>query len=455
MKKYLHILTRLLLSLTAAVMLGALMLPAPVLAEGDFDPTKITSESFVLMDGKTGEVLSSKEPDKKIYPASTTKVMTALLLLENKTDLNEKITVGDEVNPFSSSSSLMGLVQNETVTIKDLLYGMMMVSGNDAANASAVAVAGSLTDFSKKMNDKANELGMTNTQFKNAHGLKDEEHYSTAKDMVTLARAAMQNETFREVVKSKSYTWGATNMRSSDKELKSTNKLITGELNGTSYVYEYATGIKTGLTPGNGCLLASAEKDGRELIVAIMGDTSNDDKGEAHKRWSEAREIFDYGFSAEQTDITNLVNQTELKTKLEGQKGNVKLKPVLPGDKAAYAGGDSATAEKLKTAESLTATITLNEGLNAPYEDGQVVGKAEYKLDGTTVFTCDVAVAGSTSDSDSTNNGGDGKSKLTENRTFMIVALSLALLLIIILFFRILTAPRRRRRRRSVRRRRY
>lgn len=465
MKKHLHVFTRLLLSLTAAVVLGAFALPAPALADNDFDPTKITSESFVLMDAKTGDVLSSKEADKKIYPASTTKVMTALLLLENKTDLTEKVTVGEEVNPFSKSSSLMGLVQNETVTVKDLLYGMMMVSGNDAANASGVAVSGSLVDFVKKMNDKAKELGMTNTKFNNAHGLKDEEHYSTAKDMAILARAAMENETFREAVKSKSYTWAATNMRSSEKELKNTNKLLSGEVKGTSYVYEYATGIKTGLTPGNGCLLASAEKDGRQLIVAIMGDKSNDDKGEAHKRWSETKQIFDYGFSAEQTDITSLVNKTELKTKLDGAKGDVALKPVLTGDKATYTGSDSEIAGKLKTAESLTATITLKEGLNAPYEEGQVVGKADFKLDGSTVFSCDVAVASSTSGTSNDSSGsdsadtadGDGekKTKLTENRTFMIVALSIALLLIVVLFFRVLTAPRRRRRRRNVRRRRY
>ena len=292
-------------------------------AEGTFDESNITSTAATLIDGKTGSVIWSKSGDEKIYPASTTKVMTSLLLLEKKGDkLDEEVTVGSEVN-FNSSNSLMGLQPNEKVTYRDLLYGMMMPSGNDAAAATAVALGGDIDSFIDMMNEKAKQLGMSNTHFSVPHGLYDGgNNYSTANDMAKVAYAAMQNETFRECVKSKEYTWKKTNMRGTDKVLHNTNKLIyTPETRQQDEVfrYQYATGIKTGMTEGdgglNGCLIASASKDGQDLIAVIMGDKSTDSSGKnygkAYRRWQEAVDLFEYGFSANSLDRAGAGNKGE------------------------------------------------------------------------------------------------------------------------------------------------
>ncbi len=169
--------------LAAAVIVAAM--PAALAA----DP-EIKSEAAVLIEAESGRVFFEHESSKRWFPASTTKVLSSIIAIE-RGDLDETITVGKEVNRFSSSSSLMGIREGETVSLRDLLYGMMLASGNDAAATVGVAIGGSLEEFAELMNAKAKELGMDNSNFVNPHGLHDEEHYSTALDMAKVAAYAV------------------------------------------------------------------------------------------------------------------------------------------------------------------------------------------------------------------------------------------------------------------------
>lgn len=470
--------------LAMAIMLSFLLPGQVALADNaGLDPNSITTDSYILIDADTGNVISEKSADSKQYPASTTKIMTALLWLEAKGgNLDEEITAGTEINYFSSTSTLMGLKQGETVSAKDILYGMMIPSGNDAANV----VAATLTDdhegyrekFAAMMNERAKELGMQNTHFENAHGLKiaDEDHYTTARDFSKLAMEAMKNETFREVVKTNEYSFGPTNGRSEPHLMRNTNHLLDNEYNREKYpdmVLEGTIGIKTGLTtnPTNGCLVAAAERDGRTLIVVLMGDKSEktDDEPTAHMRFYEAKKLLEFGFEAQGKDITSIIQGIQLRTTLTGDSQESTLAPVLNDGKVEYYGTDEDILAQMDASPSITYDISLAEGLEPPYTVGQEVGTVTYKMGGQDIFSCKVTVADTSLLPATTGGQGDDATgapapdgstpsrvkNIGNNRNFMIAMLSVALIMLLVIFTRIMTAPRRRRRRRQLSRRRY
>ena len=263
----------------------------------ELDEDVMTAASIMLIDADTGAVLYEKNADAQRAPASTTKLMTAVLALENL-ELDQVITVPPEAQ---NSGSSMGLVPGQLVSTETLLYGLMLCSGNDAAVTLAIATSGKVSAFATKMNAKAVELGMTNSHFVTASGLDAEGHYVTVRDMAKLARYAYQNELLREIMLTKKKT-----MYTVDKAvsfpMENTNLLInTPTLNGAGepytgpvYLYEYANGMKTGSTyNANGCLVASAQKNGQNLIALVFGDDSD---GE-NDRWKIATALFEYGFS--------------------------------------------------------------------------------------------------------------------------------------------------------------
>lgn len=186
---------------------------------------EITTNAVLLVDADSGEVLFSKNADEQIYPASTTKLMTALLTIENAS-LDDEVTVGDEVTGFPSGSSLLGMTSGETLTIRDLLHGIFLVSGNDAASALAVHIGGTQEQFVDMMNARAQELGMTHTNFVNPHGIKDDNHYTTASDMALLAREVLKHEELVSIASTETYTIPANEEHSEDRELENTNRLI-------------------------------------------------------------------------------------------------------------------------------------------------------------------------------------------------------------------------------------
>lgn len=257
---------------------------------GNLNAAHIRGESAIVMDQKTGRVLFEKDADRKMYPASTTKIMTALLALESGR-LNETVTVPKQVARLPRDSTLVPLKAGEKLPLLDLLYGLMLPSGNDAAVAIAIHVSGSVDDFAAKMNERAAALGCESTRFKNPHGYMQEGHYTTARDLALITREAMKLETFRKIVSTGSYTLPAVS-RNKKRKLVSTDEMI---LEGSSAYYPYEIGVKTGSHSKAGkCFVGAAEKDGAALVTVTLKST---EKG----KWADTRRLSEYGFSQYET----------------------------------------------------------------------------------------------------------------------------------------------------------
>ncbi len=242
----------------------------------EISPPSVSAESAVLID-EDGEVLYEKNANAKGYPASTTKIMTALVTLEKLDelglDIKSEIIVPEEAVGIEGSS--IYLKKGERLTIEELLYGLMLRSGNDSAAALAVCMGGSLGEFVSMMNERAAALGCSGTHFTNPSGLYEENHYTTASDLAKIAHEAMKREDFREIVRAKDW-------QSEDGSRSFHNK------NKTVFQYEGATGIKIGFTKASGrTLVASAERDGRQMIAVVLRDGN----------WfNDAYALMDYGF---------------------------------------------------------------------------------------------------------------------------------------------------------------
>ena len=264
----------------------------------------VYAQSAILVEAGTGKVLYSKEADKRMYPASTTKIMTALIFLEhfNKDDV---ITIGTEVNEVSLDSSKAGHIVGESITAENLVRGLMIPSGNDSAVVAACAVARKIKNddsmgltqceqiFADLMNQKAEELGCTGTHFTNPHGYHEDNHYTTAADMAKIAAEGMKNELIKQIAAEKSYSGNSLGSQQIDGALTqdynwtSHNLLITN----SEYNYQYADGIKTGFTDEAGdSVVASATKDNVQLIAVIYNS-------EDPNRWLDAKNLFEYGFN--------------------------------------------------------------------------------------------------------------------------------------------------------------
>ena len=241
------------------------------------DPLGISAQAYVLMAADTGKVLLSKNGDEKRPIASTTKIMTTLLCLESG-GLDDWFVVDPEAIRVEGSS--MGLQEGDVVTKRMLCYGMLLPSGNDAANATAVRLAGSIPEFAKLMNARAARIGMTHTCFVTPSGLDAEGHGASARDMGLLARTAMQNPDFRAIC-SQSRTEVCFGNPPYNRWLKNTNKLLT--------MYEGVVGVKTGFTDAAGrCLVSFCERDGVSLLCVTL---------HAKDDWNDHMKLYDYGFA--------------------------------------------------------------------------------------------------------------------------------------------------------------
>jgi len=238
---------------------------------------EVSATSAVLIDAKTGQVLYEKNAYERRGMASTTKIMTAICALENA-NLSDTVTVSKKA-AYQEGSSIY-LLEGEKIKMEDLLYGLMLNSGNDAAVAIAEHVSGSVEEFAKLMTKKAEEIGAKNTQFKNPSGLDEEGHYTTAYDLALISRYALSNPDFKTIVSTKRKTI-PNHMTGIDRYLKNHNKML--------FNYEGATGIKTGFTKKTGrCLVTSAQKDGQELIAVTLN---------APDDWRDHTNMLNYGFS--------------------------------------------------------------------------------------------------------------------------------------------------------------
>ena len=234
----------------------------------------ITAESATVMDARSGEVIYAKQAEAKRYPASITKVMTTLLAIEN-CKMDEIVTFTSEVvNSIEPGSSSAGINAGAKLTMEDTLYALMLVSANEAGAAVANHIAGSNDAFAKMMTDRAKELGCKNTNFKNPHGLPDEEHYTTAHDMGLIMKEALKHKEFKKFAGTITYTIKNDTLTNKQIELWNHAKILRDN---TEYYYKYAKGAKTGYTmAANNTLVTYAEKDGMQLLCVILKDYGAD-----------------------------------------------------------------------------------------------------------------------------------------------------------------------------------
>lgn len=344
------------------------------------EPPAVSTECVVLVDAQTGQVLYGKNENGRAYPASTTKIMVALLALENL-ELDETVTAtASALSLLPPGHTNMGLKTGEQLSVRQLLYGLMLPSAGDAANVLGERISGSVDEFVKLMNRRALELGMTSTNFVNASGAHDEHHYTTALDLSILAREVMKNETFREIVKTDLYIIPPTAQYPDERRLSNTNHLVSNRRT-SKYYYKYATGIKTGFTnAAKLCLVSAAEKDGVSLICVTLGADTTD--GEMMD-FVDTRNLFEYGFKnfrkAPIVQKSTIVAQAPIKS----AKG---AKQVL-----LEAASDISRLYGIETEPGkIEHTDTIEPNIKAPVKKGQKLGTSEYFVDSVSVGTVDL-----------------------------------------------------------------
>ncbi|MGN1059919.1 MAG: D-alanyl-D-alanine carboxypeptidase family protein [Clostridia bacterium] len=343
---------------------------------------EIKSASAILMQADTGRIMFEKDADAKAYPASTTKIMTALLAIENL-DPAATLTVSETAIQIDRDGSNMGLLKDEVLTVEQLLYGLLVHSANDAANVLAEAVAGDIAAFVDQMNARAAELGMTGTHFVNAHGYHDEEHYTTARDMLKLASCAMGNPLFRTIVATATYEIPPTNKYKEPRILSNNNSLIN-PMRERRYVYSGAAGIKTGHTSNAGsCLVSYAERKGLAYYCVTL-NAPVDSTG--NYSFLDSIALFDYGFN--DFSLKTVSDANEIVATREVKWGK--------GDEQAILYAKEPLAVLLPNAydkEKLTVENTTEEHIVAPVKKGDILGRMEYFYDGVSVGSVDLVAS--------------------------------------------------------------
>lgn len=328
------------------------------------------AESAIVLDSRSGDVIYALEADKRVYPAGLTNIMTAIVALENM-NLADKCTVTKEaLAGITYDQPQLGMKEGETYTVEQLLYAIILNSNNDASNTLAIAVSGSIDEFVNKMNEKARELGLSNTNFANPSGLQNENHYTTASDMALLAKYAMQNQSLVDIAKTQRYTFPPTSARSSEKTILSTNHLVSRY----KYPYHYypnATGLKSGNSTDAGyCLAASAVKNGFSVLSVIMG-APNTDANENAYSFRDTAAIFDYVFDAYQSVLLAKKGDVVHDSKVEEAKNSTRLALTVEND--VYA-----TMKKTADADLVKSNVEITEEAKAPIKQGQVFGTVNY-----------------------------------------------------------------------------
>lgn len=329
----------------------------------------LISKAAIVIDSKNEKILYSKNEDVKMYPASTTKILTAILTLEN-CNLSDVVTVSyDAVMSIPEGYSTANLQIGEKLTVEQLLYLLLVCSANDAANCLAEYVGGSIESFVSMMNTKLNELGLSNTHFTNSFGLHDENHYTTAHDLALLMKYCIQNENFRKFAGSASCAIPPTNLYG-PRKYSSTNKLIIP--NNSNY-YTYVTCGKTGFTTQAGdCLVSCAYKDNLELICVVLGGKT---VNSVSTRFSETKYLYDYAYN--NYSLRTLLNTNDIITNIDiknATKDTKSLDLLANESITALLNNDIPDSE-------LTYEINLKKDICAPIEQDDVLGTVSYVID--------------------------------------------------------------------------
>lgn len=359
-------------------------------------PPTVAAQSAILINADTGRVLYEKNDHEKMYPASMTKLLTAMVVLDNMS-VDETITIDYSINEIPLDSSRAGVYVGDVFTVENVIRGLIIPSGNDIANAAASAVAkknlGNDITFEEAekyftglMNEKARSLGCTESNFVNAHGYQDENHYTTAYDMSLIAAAAMKYDAIKEAAKETVFSGNSAGKQkynvdgnTRDYTWYSHNELITS---GANY-YEYATGIKTGFTDQAGdCVAASATKDGENLVAIIM---NSEDPG----RWQDATNLFEWGFN----NYDMVVYRQEGIAATAELTGNNRLK----GDTVELSINEPMsqymTADEAASVQTEIVYDNGGDKLQAPVEKGAKVGVLKFTLNGEVIGQADAYAA--------------------------------------------------------------
>ena len=355
----------------------------PVFAD---EAPNLSAEAFILIDMESGQVLCEKNADQRRSPASTTKILTAMIALERAsldTDMIASQTAINSVDIYNYVTA--GIKPGEIIKLKSLLEMMMVTSANEVGYiiAENVSPDGTISGFVRLMNEKAAELGLSGSHFTNPCGLEDTDHYTTARDLAILAREAMKIDAFREIVGKTEITMPDTNLRKSSdwnaSYLTFTNRLLTSR----SKYYSKVTGIKTGYTdPAGRCLVASAvNPDGMELISVVLGVDPQDQ----NLVFEESQKLLEYGFAnygiRDVVKDGEYVGRSEVADAVDAKKVELitqgSIRHILPLD-----------SERLN--QELTQVKTLNEPFKAPIEKGQVLGTIEYFYKGESIGSVNI-----------------------------------------------------------------
>lgn len=405
----------------------------------------VNAKAALLIDLDSDTVLYEQGADERVYPASLTKIMTCLLVLE-RGSLSDTITVSETaLEGLDAEGSTANLQAGEELTVEQLLYCMMLSSANEACNIAAEYISGSVPAFVELMNQRAQELGCTGTHFANPHGLHDDDHYTTARDLSKITKEALKSETFKTITNTTAYTVPATNL-SEERKLTTTNYLISKE-NTSQYYYPNAAGVKTGFTSKAGrCLITTADDGNLHLLSILLGaDTTVLASGDVVlENFVETARLLDFGFDhfSYAVLLTTLYPVAEINVSMSAGAEAVVLAPVEE---------ISALLPKDYDPALVQTDITLSGGgtVEAPVRKGQELGQVTVSYGGTVIGTSALAAITDIARSETSYQAATLKNFLANNWLKIILGLLGFLVLLYLAVFAWANNARKRRNRKK------
>lgn len=398
----------------------------------------LTAEAAILMDATTGKILYEKNSRTKQYPASITKLMTILLALEHGS-LEDEITFShDAVYSIEPGSSHIAIQEGEILTLEQVLYGIMLRSANECANAAGEYVDGTMEKFAEHMTSKAKELGCENTNFVNANGLFDENHYTTAYDMALIAQELLKNETYRSMMSNTYYVIPPTNKQPEERYLHGQHQMLNEN---SLYYYESAEGGKTGYTvEAQNTLVTYAKQGDTELIAVVL-------KCNGAQHYVDTKTLFDYGFANYQTvkafsaaDLTQNVAITETYNEKTTTLETIAVAPA----EDVYV-----TIPKNASIDNLTKAIDCPESASVPVAVGDKLGTVVLSMNGEALATVDLTAqkeVNATTDEERAAQAAEARNKILK-RIAIGVGILLGVLVVVFCCCRFVGYQRRERRR--------
>ena len=352
--------------------------------QDDLDPSiTLSAKASICVNAETGAIIEEKNSRKKMYPASTTKIMTALLVFKNCKDLSETVTMeAEDFKDVEGGASTAGFKEGETVTVESLLYGLMLPSGNEAANALARYIGGDVASFVKMMNKEAKSLGCVNTHFVNTNGLHDDNHYTCAYDLYLIAKAAMKYDDFQTIVNTAQKKLPATSMNP-ERIIYTTNELIFSRYSPMYYANCY--GIKTGhTTPAGYCFVSYAKNDSVDLSYysVVMGCDFDDAEGYAGS-FVETKKLFEWAYSS--YSMKTATGAQEAVTECPVRLGKDKDSVTLVTDKDV-----KVLLPRSADASMLDVSIDTQDSYDAPIRKEDKLGTVTYSYHGQNLASADL-----------------------------------------------------------------